>query len=97
LNHAITSYVGIIITRSSCKALKQLSKFGAKSVTALGRDGIQAEKRRHIFFPPEGEPEPTESADVVPERLPANWCYIFAPAQRKLSWRRQPLKVLKLA
>jgi hypothetical protein len=45
------------MTRSGCKALKQRSKFGAKSVTALGRDGIQAEKRRHILFPPVGRPE----------------------------------------
>jgi hypothetical protein len=85
------------MTRSGCKALKQRSKFGAKSVTALGRDGIQAEKRRHILFPPVGRPESQKSADVVPEPISANSCYIFASAQRKLSWRRQPSKVLKIA
>jgi hypothetical protein len=96
LNHAVTSH-GDIITRSRCKTLKQRSKFRAKSFTALGRDGIKAQKRRHIVFPSVGKPEPTESADVVPELLSTSSRFIFAPAQRKLSWRRQPLKVLKIA
>jgi hypothetical protein len=95
LNHAIVSCAGII-TRSGCEALKQRSKFGAKSLTAFGREGIKAEKRWHILFPPVGRSESTESADVVPELFSANSCYIFAPAQRKLSWRGQPSKVLKI-
>jgi hypothetical protein len=55
LNHAITSYDGLI-NRSGCKALEQRSKFGAKSFTALGSEGIQAQKR-HILFPPVGRPK----------------------------------------
>jgi hypothetical protein len=50
-----------------------------------------------MLFPPVGKPEPTENADVVPELLSTSSRFIFAPARRNLSWRRQPLKVLKIA